>query len=433
MRHLVLVLAAGFTAALPQAITGPPCECPPAHRDVVERWNEAALDAVRADKTPPPLAARNLALLHIAIYDAVNAIDRTHRPFLSARVAPPGASAEVAAAVAAHRVLFALYPDRLDQFDTELDESLYPLPDGPGKTGGLALGQAVAEDVLHWRAGDRADARRETYTPRLEVGRWRPTPPGYRPPLLPGWGSVRCLTFTDPVVFRPPGPPALGSDDYTAAYREVKVIGATDSRARSPEQTEIARFWADGDGTVTPPGHWNRIARGVAADRGTTPAETARLLALLNVALADAGIVCWESKFRYDVWRPVTAIRAEDPGWTPLLPTPPFPAYPSGHSSFSGAAAASLAAFFGTDQLRFTSTSDGLPGVTRRFDSFTTAAEEAGMSRIYGGIHWAFDNRDGLACGRKVGENVAAHHFRPVGAGVEPGFKVDFAVRHRDR
>ena len=198
----------------------------------------------------------------------------------------------------------------------------------------------------------------------------------------------------------------------------------------------MARFWADGEGTVTPPGHWNRIARSVAAEKKLELAERARLFALLNVAMADASIVCWDCKYRFDFWRPVTAIREVDPTWVPLLPTPPFPAYTSGHSSFSGAAAAALVSFFGTDRVRFSSTSDGLPDVTRSFDSFSAAAEEAGASRIYGGIHWAFDNTDGLACGREIGEDVARRHFLPAARGrseVPAAFPVLRRERHEQR
>jgi hypothetical protein len=320
-----------------------------------------------------------------------------------------------ATAVAAHRALIELYPERVDDFDTALDDTLNGIPEGPAKSRGISLGQSVAERVLKWRAGDGKSSR-SNYTPRNEQGLWRPTPPERREPLLPGWGSVSGFAVADVVKLRPPGPPALDSEEYTAAFKNVRDLGSTASTKRTREQTEIARFWADGDGTVTPPGHWNQIARSVAADRKLTLVESARLFAMLNVALADAAIVCWDCKFHFDLWRPVTAIREVDPTWTPLLPTPPFPSYTSGHSSFSGAAAAALMAFFATDDVKFSTTSDGLPGVTRSFDSFTAAAKEAGMSRIYGGIHWDFDNTDGLKCGREVGEYVAKNFFEPTRA-----------------
>src|SRR5439155_2374215 len=174
------------------------------------------------------------------------------------------------------------------------------------------------------------------------------------------------------------------------------------SKARTKDQTEIALFWADDLGTVTPPGHWNRIAQTIALERGNTLAENARLFAHLNIALSDAGVLCWVIKFTFEFWRPITAIREteRDDDWTPLLNTPPFPAYVSGHSTFSGAAASVLAESFGTDKIKFETACDSLPDVKRKFTSLSAAAEEAGMSRIYGGIHWHFDNVEGLKVGR---------------------------------
>lgn len=409
-----------------------PCEClpspryfaekPEAPRDVVLLWNEVALSAIKTDKTAPPVAARNLAIVHVAMYDAINAIQPTHQPFQVKEIARRGTSMETAAAVAAHRALSSLYPRQAQRFDQALNQSLESVPDGWSKTEGIHFGRWVADKILEWRSFDLGGVSR--YTPRPELGRWQPTAPGYQSPLLPQWGAVRTFVVRDLTDFRPPGPPALTSDEYETAYREVKVLGAINSRVRTRDETEIAKFWADGEGTVTPPGHWNQIAQTVARERGMKLEENARLFALLNVALADAAIVCWECKFHFDFWRPITAIRHADmlknraivaePDWTPLLPTPPFPSYTSGHSSFSGAAAAALAAFFGSDAVRFSSTSESLPGKRRSFTSFSAAANEAGMSRIYGGIHWSFDNRDGLEFGMKIGEYVSKHACQPI-------------------
>ena len=416
MRILIFLLlpfgAAGALAA-PPAVT---CPCPTPPHPVL-RGYDAVLAAVKTHKTPPPVAARNLALVHVAMYDSVVLTDAEYRPFRSTVRAPAGADPAAAAAIAAHRVLIDLYPCDTDDLDCALDDTLDHIPEGPAKSGGIALGQAVAEQLLRWRAGDAKVAAQHTYKPKEDAGRWRPTPPDYTPPLLPGWGDVPGFAVTDLSTFRPQGPPALDSEAYATTFRTVRTIGSATSTVRTKEQTEIAQFWADGVGTVTPPGHWNRIAQSVAAGKKLGLAETARLFALLNVAMADASIVCWDCKYRFDFWRPITAIREVDPDWASLLPTPPFPAYTSGHSSFSGAGAAALASFFGTDRVRFSSTSDSLPGVTRSFDSFSAAAEEAGMSRIYGGIHWAFDNVDGLACGREIGEHVARRHFLLVARG----------------
>ena len=412
MRHLLLlvVLVAGeINAAQPPTVR---VESTPAARDAVERWNEVALEAIRSEKTPPPVAARNLALLHVAVYDAVVAVERGYSPFYFSAPARPDANAAAAASAAAHRTLVELYPKRVRDFDAALDETVARLPEGPAKSRGVELGLSVAENVLKWRAKDTSVSR-SGYTPRNEVGKWRPTPPDERAALLPEWGAMASFAVADRKKFHVPGPPVLDSDEYADSYRFVKALGSKASTERTREQTEIALFWAGGEGTVTPPGQWNRIARSAAAGRKLSLVESARLYALLNVAMCDAAMVCWECKYRFDFWRPVTAIRRSDPNWTPLLPTPPFPAYTSGHSSFSGSAAAALAAYFKTDDVEFSATADDLPGVTRSFKSFAKAADEAGMSRIYGGIHWDFDNVDGLKCGRAVGEHVAKNFFGP--------------------
>jgi membrane-associated phospholipid phosphatase len=422
-RKLALLALSAAGPFLPVAQAQDEAVRPRAKPDAVLRWNEAALCAIRTEKTPPPLAARNLAIVHAAIYDAVNAVYRTHRSYRVQADAPADTSAEAAAAVAAHRALLALYPKRIDCFDKALDETLADILEGEGKTNGMLLGKDVAERLLAWRRGDRAN-HRTAYTPGSEPGRWRPTPPGFKVALMPQWPSVTCFCMKTGSQFRPAAPPALDSEAYAASFQEVKLLGAINSTTRSAEQTVIARFWADDAGTATPPGHWNRIAQTVAAARGTTLAENARLFALLNLALADAAIVSWDCKYKFDVWRPFHGIReanpegnlntTPDPDWTPLLVTPPFPSYTSGHSTFSGAAAAVLAEFFGTDEVRFTNTSESLPGVTRTFASFSAAAEEAGKSRIYGGIHWEFDNREGLVSGRALGEYVGRRFLLPL-------------------
>jgi membrane-associated phospholipid phosphatase len=315
-----------------------------------------------------------------------------------------------------------VYPKQKSTLDAEYRAALAEIRAGAAREDGADLGRFVAQRVLAWRENDSA-ARRGSYEPKSLAGLWRPTPDKFAPALLPAWGDVTSFAMRPGTQRRPPGPPALTSAAYTAAYQEVKLLGGKDSTARTPDQTEIAQFWADDAGTATPPGHWNVIAQTVALQRGQSLAENARMFALLNMALADAGILCWVVKFTVEFWRPVTAIgwqgdtgnptTTADPAWRSLLTTPPFPAYTSGHSTFSGAAAAVLAKFHGTDRISFTSTSDGLPGVTRSFASFSAAAEEAGQSRIYGGIHWQFDNVDGLACGRHLGQYVCEKYLRP--------------------
>ena len=270
-------------------------------------------------------------------------------------------------------------------------------------------------------------------SPGSGPGTWRPTPPRLDAPLLPQWATVRPFVLASPRQFRPPGPPGLGSRAWADAYDEVKAIGRADGASRTAEQTQIARLWADGMGTYTPPGHWNQIAAQVAQDAGNGLTANARLFAALNLALADAAIACWDAKYAYRFWRPVTAIGAADtdghpdteadPSWAPLLTTPNFPEYISGHSTFSGAAEVVLSSFFGPD-VAFSTSSAGLPGVTRSYTSFGAAAEEAALSRLYAGIHFRFSNQDGLATGRAVARHVldaldVATDARPPGVVVD--------------
>jgi membrane-associated phospholipid phosphatase len=392
----------------------------PANDPVLE-WNVAALQAIKASKTPPPLAARHLAMLHIAMVDAITGVRHTCKPFEVEVSYPAGTSIEAAAAGAAHRVLTELYPARTRQFDTLLEQQLATLGDGDGVDRGVKLGRYVAKEILSWRGNDGAE-REKKYVIRSGPGEWAPTPPAHAKPLAPQWPEVNCFALRRGFQFRADGPPKLTDKAYTTAFDEVKKLGGKNSKERTADQTEIALFWADGEGTVTPPGHWNQIAQGIARDRSLSLEENARLFALLNVAMADVGIACWDCKFHFNFWRPIHGIRladtdgnpdtAPDRDWEPLLVTPPFPSYTSGHSSFSGATI--LASVLGSDKMRFTTTSDGLPGVTRRFSSFWSAAEEAGMSRVYGGIHWQFDNTDGLAGGKLVAEHVLGHCLKPV-------------------
>ena len=390
-------------------------------KNLVLLWNDVTLNAIKTERTPPPVAVRNLAMVHLAIYDSVQSIHRSYQPFYMRTRGSLGVSPEASAAVAAHRVLSTLYPKQIATLDEALDASLDSIPDGPAKLEGITWGLLVAEEILDWRERDTL-AKKSTYQSGNEPGHWQATAPKFRPPLLPEWGKTRTFAVKNREEFQPSGPPALTSEEFLISFREVKAIGSVKSQERTAEQTEIAYFWADGEGTVTPPGHWNRIAATIAQRRKLDLSETSRLFAMLNVAMADTAIICWDCKFRFDFWRPVTAIRdasrlndkeiQSNPDWLPLLETPPFPAYTSGHSSFSGAAAAVLAEFFGSDQMEFITTSDALPKSRRSFSRFSEAANEAGMSRIYGGIHWSFDNTDGLESGKKVGQYVARNYFR---------------------
>jgi hypothetical protein len=385
-----------------------------AHADVVTEWNSAALDAIRDGHTPPPIASRSLSILHISIYDAVNGIARTHEPYLVQSAVPASASREAAASAAAHEALVNLFPAGASSFDTLHAAILASIPDGPHKIAGIVWGEFVAGQILAARANDGSDA---IVPPPGGSGPsvWIPTPRGFFPYQLPQWGFVVPFAMSSSSQFRPSGPPSLDSQRYAADYNEVKELGAAVGSTRTEEQSEIARFWADGAGTETPPGHWNSIAQIIATAQGNTLEENARLFALLNIAMADAAICAWDAKYTFDFWRPVTAIAFAEPelNWMSFIVTPPFPDYVSGHSTFSAAAATVLPLFYGTEDLPFTTGSDFLPGVYRSFPTCLDAAEEAALSRIYGGIHFRSASDDGLQAGISIGEWTYVHYLQP--------------------
>jgi len=388
--------------------------------DMVVQWNDNVLAAIRVDKTPPPKASRDLAIVHAAIYDAVNAIDRNFKPYAVDVPAIAGTSAEAAVAAAAHRALVALFPAQTATLDAQFTASLATITDGPAETNGVALGNLVADEMLALRAND-GSAAVVSYTPGSVPGAWIPTPPALAAALLPQWGNVTPFAMTSGSQFAPSNIPALTSSAYATAFNEVKELGSATSATRTADQTNIAKFWADGAGTATPPGHINKIAQAAADSQHNTLVQNARLFAEINVAMADAAIMAWNAKFATNFWRPVTAIRAadtdnnantvQDATWTPLLATPPFPTYVSGHSSFSGAGAAVLKSFFGRDNIAFTLASEDNTVPSRTFTSFSQAAQEAAISRLYGGIHYSFDNNDGLVAGTKIGNLVASKFF----------------------
>jgi hypothetical protein len=388
----------------------------PADADVVTDWNNAALDAIRAGNTNPPIASRSLAILHVSIYDAVNGIARTHEPYLVQSAVSASASREAAASAAAHAALVNLFPARTSIFDALHAAILAAIPNGPQKTAGIAWGEFVANQILAARANDGSTA---VVPPPggSGPGVWIPTPPGFLPYLLPQWGFVAPFAMSSSSQFRPPGPPSLDSQQYAADYEEVKELGALVGSTRTEEQTEIALFWADGAGTETPPGHWNSIAQIIGAAQGNRLEENARLFALLNIAMADAAICAWDAKYEFHFWRPVTAIAFVEPelNWMSFIITPPFPDYVSGHSTFSAAAATVLPLFYETEDLPFTIGSDFLPDVYRSFSTCMDAAEEAALSRIYGGIHFRSASEDGLQAGISVGGWTFDHYLRPKG------------------
>lgn len=390
MRGIAASLALVVLSGIPQVRGG-----------LVEDWNAEAVAAIRAESQPPGLAARNLAILHLAIFHAVGG-------------AADGASREAAALAAAHEVCARQFPARKADFDRRFAKSREAIGEGESRRTGFRIGRGVAQGVLEARAGDGSTTSVH-YVPSDAPGQWRRVTAN-RPPELPQWPKVLPFTLEKGDQFRPPAPPSLGSPEYAASVNEVRRLGAKDSADRTREQQQIAVFWSDFNYTSTPPGHWNEIARTVSVSQGLELQDSARLFALLNVALADAAIAAFDCKYHYNLWRPVSAIRragedhndgtAADPAWESLLQNPPHPEYVSAHSTFSGAAAEVLRSFFARDDIAFEVGSDALPGVTRRYGSFTECADEIGRSRVFGGIHFPFSNARGLALGREVARHV---------------------------
>jgi hypothetical protein len=380
----------------------------------VLQWNQTTLQAIATDADAPTVASRALAMESLAVYDVISAINGTPG-YLVNVTAPSDASANAAVAEAADTILDYLYPAQAATFDAQLAAALAGIPDGQGKTDGTALGKQVAQDIIALRANDGSS---DTVIDNgsTAVGQWQPTPPGYATAVTPQWANVTPFALQSSDQFLPPPPPALDSADYAASVNETESLGAGNSTTRTADETQIAKYWNDQGGTYTPPGQWNSIADQIAQTQGDSMAADAQLLAELNVAEADSGIAAWSTKYTYDAWRPITAIEnaneignsgiTQDSTWTPLITTPAFPEYVAGHAVFSQAAAEVLNSFFGSNYaFSYTDPSLGsTPGVTRSFTSFDEAAQEAGMSRIYGGIHFSFSVDAGWTVGQEVGD-----------------------------
>ena len=443
----------------------------------ITHWNGIAIDASGLDHTPvaagenrvfgeqlgPTRSSRAMAIVHIAIFEAVNAIARRYQSYAGVAAAAPDTSMDAAVAQAAHDTLAALYPSQQSSFADQLAQDLAAIGPARARTEGIALGQRAAAAILALRSDDgsvRAEPRVDIdYISGIEPADWRQDPVSRSPIALGAyWSEVKPFVLASGDQMRVAEPPALAGEQYAHAFAEVKALGGdgiVTPTSRTREQTRIGIFWAY-DGTPSlcaPPRLYNQIAMQVAQQMRTDVVALARLLALVNTAMADAGIAIWESKYHYAFWRPVTGIRESDqdtgptgvgdgnpattgdPTFTPLgAPasnltgpnfTPPFPSYPSGHAGFGGALFEILRNFYRDDRIAFTFVSDEFNGVTldhdgnvrplvpRRFASFSEAEEENGQSRIYLGIHWAFDKSEGIRQGRRVARYVFSNAFLP--------------------
>jgi hypothetical protein len=370
--------------------------------DEVTDWHEHMLVALTKGGGNSQIRSRNAAHVSAAVFDAVNGIERRYAPIHVAADAPRGASKRAAAVQAAYVILASKYPAQADELSAKRDASLAAIGDGgQSLRRGVEWGQFVADAILDWRSTDGFTPAPPPYLGSDEPGKWRPTPPLGLPGAVPQFATMTPWGIPSPHQFRPPGPPALGSEQYLIDYNETRQMGSLTSAFRSADQTDACLFWESGSPTHI----WDRAALDLLATRDTELSENARLLATLNLAIADAIIACWDAKYHYEFWRPVTAIRlTDDPGWTPLMATPAHPEYPSGHSSASSAAATVLADCFG-DDTPFSLHSPAAAGWVRSYPSFSAAMDEVADARVFAGFHFRTACQDG----RILGSAVAAY------------------------
>ena len=394
--------------------------------NVVVQWNRVLLVIVR---TPGAQSAtvhptRSFAIMHAAIYDAVNAIDRSHKPYV-VRLTDVSrfASRDAGAASAAHEVLADFDPKFQAMLDDQLQRSLASIPDGADRSEGVTLGKTVADEILALRSNDGSDASpiRLVFTNPPAPGAYQSTPPNFsKQPQFTHWSHITPFALQRADQFRPGPPPGLTSDTYTDVYNEVKSLGIANSTAATPDQALTGRFW---NGAIQ--NYWNEITQTAVLRHELTTAQSARLFALPNLSFADAVIAFYDAKYTYNFWRPVTAIREAaiagnpeaipDPNWLPEVGnTTPDPSYPGAHAVISAAGASILTSFFGKERFDFTVTSEVLPGVDRSFESFPAAAEEATLSRIFAGVHFRSDLTTGQTLGRQIADFVVDNFLTPV-------------------
>jgi hypothetical protein len=389
----------------------------PARADTVTDWNQQATDALIVTAGQgPTVSVLHLAMVHGAVYDAVNAIDGRHDPYLGAPRARGWYSKDAAVATAAYRVLVNIVPAQQVALEARYQASLAAIPEGKAKAGGVAVGEASAALMIAARTGDgRFGPFR--FQVGSEPGQWRPVLPAFvNDPN--GWvAQVRPFLIDSPAQFRSDGPNALDSKRYTREFAEVKSIGSLNSTARTADQTDMARFWAEHG-----PAMWSRVFRQLSAGHYLSTAENSRFFAMMYLTAADAAISCWDDKAHWGFWRPITAIREADTdgnpatntdtGWLPLIATPPYPEHPSGHACVSGSIVESLRDFFGTDRAEFSATSV-TSGTTRSFARFSRAIEEIVDARVYSGIHFRSADVQGARIGRQVARFRDQHYFGP--------------------
>jgi len=386
--------------------------------DEVTDWNAIMQTTVAAGNAN--IQARSAAIAQLAVFEAVNAITGDYQPYLG-MTAPAGASPNAAAIAAAHTVLLTLYPASNAVLNASLAVSLAQIPDGSAKDAGFVFGQEAAVAMLLLRADDgAATAGTVPYTPGTNPGDWQPAPPTFTKASQPGWGLVTPFGLQSGSQFRLPPPPPLHSGRYAQDYNEVKLVGNTNAGPdiRPEDRTTVARFYS----VSSPVQAWNQGARQVSAAQGKSLSENARIFALLNMAICDASIATYETKYFYNTWRPMMAIRGGDlddnhrteldGGWFPLLTTPAFPSYPSAHATLSGAARAVVERLLGRHHLTITLTSPRAPGVVLNYTNWKQICDDIDDARVYGGIHFRFEQDAGARQGRVVGHYILREHLR---------------------
>src|SRR5437870_6690268 len=389
--------------------------------DQVIQWNRTLLQILQTPGAQPATLhpTRSMAIVHLAIYDAVNAIRGGHAPYLVLH-APRNVSPEAAAAAAAHTALLSLFPNQQSVIDAKFQDSLSQIGGGAHVREGIRVGKEAANAILAARADDGSDSTPPVFVPQAGPGEYQLTPPNFKQPASPNWPAVRPFALETGDQFRPPPPPAVSSARYTTDFDEVKSLGEINSTARSAEQTDIGRFW----GAAPVQNVWNQIAQMAGVSFENSLEQNARMFALLDTSLADGVIALYDSKYAYHRWRPVTAVQSADndgnpdttgdPNWIPLAVTALDPSYAGAHAEISQSAAATLRDFFGTDRVDFSLTNPSLPGIVRSFQSFSQASDEAAASRIYAGQHFRYDEDAGQALGDEVGNFVFDSILGPV-------------------
>jgi hypothetical protein len=415
---MILLKPARPSACMLAALALPMFASAPARADVVTEWNAYMQSTVAVAPSNPNLQTRWAAIVQLAVFEAVNSIEGNYVPYLGTIAAPPGASPEAAAVAAAHRTLVTLRsnisPLLIEDLDLKRANSLAAIPDGQAKTDGIAVGEAAAAAMLLARADDGWNAS-VTYLPGSGPGDWRPT--SSAPALLPGWGLVTPFGLESGSQFRLPAPPHLQTEKYAEDYNEVKLLGRVDSPFRPQDRTDVARFYA-----MTPPVQvWSAPARAVSLAQGKSLSENARIFAVLSMAMADASIAMWDTKYHYGFWRPQTAIQLgdadgnplteSDPTWTPLIATPAHPSYASGHASVSAAAKAVMEEAYGKSGFNVTLSNPAVAGVVLNYTSWDAITVDIDDARIYGGIHFRFDQEKGAHLGKHVGKYIVKNHL----------------------